>query len=139
MEEWFEREIRRVRGEIRRLIREVESLFEPLLSAESGEVEPLYEVIDAGDKLVVRVDLPKVERESIEILHSGDRLVVRARMREPLRLCDVPLYSRCEISGYRLELELPPNVSLEGARASFRSGLLEITLPKRRVYRVKVE
>ena len=139
MEEWIEEEIRRMRREVRRLIREVESFFEPFIDAERGEVEPLYEVKDVGDRIVVRVDLPKASKESIEVLRSGNKLVVKAKMREPLRLCDVPYYARCEVTGYKLELEIPPDVNTDEIKASFKSGMLEITLPKQRVYRVKVE
>lgn len=139
MEEWIEEEIRRMRREIRRLIREVESFFEPFIDAERGEVEPLYEIVDVGDKIVVRVDLPKASRESVEVLRSGNKLIVKARMKEPVRLCDVPPYARCEVTGYKLELELPPDINADEIKASFKSGILEITLPKQRVYRVKVE
>lgn len=139
MEEWFEREVRDLRREIRRIVRRVEGFFEQFFDVERGEVEPLYEVIDAGDRVIVRVDLPKAERESVEVLRVGDKLVVRARMREPLRFCDIPLYARCEVSGYKLELELPPDVKPEEITASFKAGFLEVVLPKQRVYRVRVE
>ncbi len=139
MEEWFEESFRELRRELRRLLREVEQVFEPIVDAESGEVEPLYEVVDVGDRILVRVDLPKVSKEAVEVSIVGRRLVVRAAMREPLRLCDVPYYARCEVTGYKLELELPPDVDAEGAQASFRSGYLEVTLPRRKSYRVRVE
>jgi len=139
VEEWFEESFRELRRELRRLLREVEQVFEPIVDAESGEVEPLYEVVDVGDRILVRVDLPKVSKEAVEVSIVGRRLVVRAAMREPLRLCDVPYYARCEVTGYKLELELPPDVDAEGAQASFRSGYLEVTLPRRKSYRVRVE
>jgi len=139
VEEWFEESFRELRRELRRLLREVEQVFEPIVDAESGEVEPLYEVVDVGDRILVRVDLPKVSKEAVEVSIVGRRLVVRAAMREPLRLCDVPYYARCEVTGYKLELELPPDVDAEGAQASFRSGYLEVTLPRRNSYRVRVE
>jgi HSP20 family protein len=139
VEEWFEESFRELRRELRRLLREAERLFEPVVDAERGEVEPLYEVVDAGDKVLVRVDLPKASKEAVEVSIVGRRLVVRASLREPLRLCDVPYYARCEVSGYRLELELPPDVDAESAQATFRSGYLEVTIPRRRSFRVKVE
>ncbi|MEM2616302.1 MAG: Hsp20/alpha crystallin family protein [Thermofilaceae archaeon] len=139
MEEWFEREMRELRREIRRFIKEFENLFEPVFDIERGEVEPLHEVHDAGDKVIIRVDLPKAAKESVEVLRMGNRLLVRARMREPVRLCDVPFYARCEVSGYKLELELPPDANPEEITASFKAGFLEIIVPKQKVYRVKVE
>lgn len=139
MESWFEESFRELRRELRRLMREVEKMVEPAIDAETGEVEPLYEVIDAGDKLVVRVDMPKVNKNSIEVLRAGSKLVIRAGMREPVRLCDIPFYSRCEVTGYRLELDIPPDVDVERIQAAYRSGYLEVILPKQRVYRIKVE
>jgi HSP20 family protein len=139
MEEWFEESFRELRRELRRLMREVEKFFEPVVDAERGEVEPLYEVIDAGDRILVRVDLPKVDKESVEVSVIGNKLVVKASMREPLRLCDLPYYARCEVAGYKLELEMPPDIDTEKIQATFRSGYLEITLPRKKAYRVKVE
>lgn len=139
MEEWFEESLREFRRELRRLMREVERLFEPVVDAEQGEVEPLYDVIDSGDRILVRVDLPRVKKEDIEVTRVGNRIVIRAPMREPLRMCDIPYYARCEITGYRLELEIPPDVDVEGMQARFRSGYLEITIPRKRAFRVKVE
>jgi HSP20 family protein len=139
MEEWFEESFRELRRELRRLMREVEKFFEPVVDAEKGEVEPLYEVIDAGDRILVRVDLPKVDKESVEVSVIGNKLVVKASMREPLRLCDLPYYARCEVTGYKLELEMPPDIDTEKIQATFRSGYLEITLPRKKAYRVKVE
>jgi HSP20 family protein len=139
MEEWFEESFRELRRELRRLMREVERFFEPVVDAESGEVEPLYEVVDAGDRILVRVDLPKVDKESVEVSVIGSKLVVKASMREPLRLCDLPYYARCEVTGYKLELEIPSDIDTEKIQATFRSGYLEIALPRKKVYRVKVE
>lgn len=139
MEEWFEESIRELRRELRRLIREAEKLFEPVVDAERGEVEPLYEVIDAGDRILVKVDLPKAKKESLEVSIVGSRLIIKASMREPLRLCDLPYYARCEITGYKLELEIPPDIDTEKIQAVFRSGYLELTLPRKKAFRVKVE
>ncbi len=139
MEEWFEETAREIRREIRRLVREFEELLRPIIDTETGEVEPLYEVLKRPDKVIIRVDLPGVRREDIEVYRTEDRITVRAKMGNPLNLCDIPVYSGCEIRGYRLDLELPPNVDTENIQAFYRKGYLEITLPRRKAYRVKVE
>ncbi|MEM1509401.1 MAG: Hsp20/alpha crystallin family protein [Thermofilaceae archaeon] len=139
MEEWFEETMREMRREIRRFMREFEELLKPLIDTDTGEIEPLYEVLKGPDKITIRVDLPRVRREDIEIYRTEDRLIVRAKMSNPLNLCDIPAYSGCEIRGYRLDLELPPNVDTERIQAIYRKGYLEIILPKHKAYRVKVE
>lgn len=139
MEEWFEETAREIRREIRRLVREFEELLRPIIDAETGEVEPLYEVLRGPDRIVIRIDLPGVRREDIEVYRTEDRITVRAKMSNPLNLCDIPAYSGCEIRGYRLDLELPPNVDTENIQAVYRKGYLEIILPRRKAYRVKVE
>jgi len=140
VEEWFEESFRRFRRELLRFMREVEELLKPFSDVEMGEVEPLYDVADTPDYLIVRVDLPKVRRrEDVEVMRYGDRLVVRARISEPLRIYDIPFYSGCEIRGYKLEVELPSTVDVERIEALFRTGYLELRIPKRRAFRVRVE
>ncbi|RLE88224.1 MAG: hypothetical protein DRJ96_05935 [Thermoprotei archaeon] len=140
MEEWIEESFRRFRRELLRFMREVEELVKPFTDVESGEVEPLYEVSDRPDRLVIRVDLPRVRgKEDVEVLRYGDRITIRARMREPLRISDIPFYSGCDIRGYKLEIELPSNADVEGIQATFRAGYLELVIPKRRAFRVRVE
>lgn len=140
MEEWFEEALERFRREFRRILREAEELLKPISDIGDGEVEPLYEVVDRPGEVLIRVDLPGVKRkEDVYISGHGNIISIRARISKPVRLYDIPFYSGCEIRGYRLEIELAGNVDLEKARASLRHGHLEIRVPKRRAFRVKVE
>lgn len=140
MEEWIEESFRRLRRELHRLMREMEELVKPFTDVESGEVEPLYEVSDRPDSIVVRIDMPRVRgKEDVEVLRYGNRVIVRARMREPLRISDIPFYSGCDIRGYKLEMELPADVDVGGMHATFKAGYLELVIPKRRAFRVRVE
>lgn len=140
MEDWFEETVERFRREMRRLMREMEELVKPVWDAEMGEVEPLYDVADTHDAVVVRVDLPGVRRrEDVQVSGHGNVLTIKARIDKPVRLCDIPFYSGCEIRGYKLELELAGEVDLERARAKFADGRLEVVIPRRRAFHVKVE
>ena len=140
MEDWLEESIRAFRRELRRITREIEEmLLRPFVDADRGEVEPLYEILERPEELVIRIDLPKVKREDVEVYNLGDRIIVRAKMKEPVKLCDIPAYAGCEIRGYRLEVDVPPDIDTSRIQAVFRMGYLEIVLPRRRAYRVKVE
>ena len=109
MEDWLEESIRAFRRELRRITREIEEmLLRPFVDADRGEVEPLYEILERPEELVIRIDLPKVKREDVEVYNLGDRIIVRAKMKEPVKLCDIPAYAGCEIRGYRLEVDVPP-------------------------------
>ena len=142
MEEWFFERFRRMREEVERMIREVErELFAPLFNLEERYLEPLYEVEETSDEVVVRLDLPCVRRrEDIRVVATEDRLLVEARMERYVSFEEFPTYRGASFNVFKKEIVLPSPVDPEGARAKFRGGILEVRLPKKhRAFRIEVE
>lgn len=127
---------------ITRLAEEIEDWFERFLPSRrttpafpwwmaSSEWYPAVDVYEKGDDLVVKVDLPGVNREDINVNVTDQYVTISAEARRE------DFYDRGGV--YREEryygsisrvIPLPLPVQPEKARARFRNGVLEITLPK---------
>jgi len=91
---------------------------------------PQVEVFERGNQLVVRADLPGMTRDDINVEFADDALVIRGE-RHSEREENEEGYYRSERSygGFYRSIPLPEGVSAENANATFRNGVLEITMP----------
>ena len=89
------------------------------------------DVIDHDEKLVVRGELPGVEKDDIEVTVMGDRLMIEAE-REFEERDEEDTYYRHEVGHGKLMriIALPVKVDAEKIHAELRDGILEVTLPK---------
>jgi len=78
--------------------------------------EPLTDVIDCGETIAVTVELPGVEKDNIK-LEVADQLLT-------IRVDDAT-------RRYFKEVKLPASVKEEAAKASYKNGILDITLTKK--------
>ncbi len=95
---------------------------------EEGAREPLTDIIEEKDKVRVIVELPGVEKDDIQ-LRVEDRLLDISVDKEDRK--------------FSKELELPSAVDTDSAQASYKNGVLEVSLtkvaPKKRGRAVKIE
>lgn len=125
--------------ELDRIQRRVDQLFERVLAGRGyagrepgGPVgwEPAVDVLETQDSFVVRAELPGLRREDIQLEVHERRLDLSGR-RDPL---DSPhTYQRMErtYGPFRRSFELAADVDEQGIVASYRLGVLEVTVPKR--------
>lgn len=113
--------------------RDVDRLFEHFFGRRSAwpqMVEPAIDSFIEGDKLIVRAQLPGADPKNVDVTISGNLLTIRAS-REELSEKQERDFLHQEISYGRFErsIALPPGTSGEGVKASFRNGVLELTIP----------
>ena len=106
------------------------------LNAQTGYSEgelgwvPRVEVRQSGNNLVIHAELPGVNENEVRVEVTDEGLVIEGeRKRE--QESDERGWHRSEISYgqfYRL-IPLPENAKLDQARANFRNGVLEVTVP----------
>jgi len=91
------------------------------------------DVIDKGDQFEIKVDLPGVNKEDINVSVEGARVTLQAESRQQKETKDgeVVLHSERTFTSYARNFELPAEVTDEGAAAGFENGVLTLTLPKR--------
>jgi len=92
------------------------------------------DVIDHDKELVVRAELPGVEKDDVDVTISGDRLTIEAE-REFEEEDEREDFYRHELGYGRLmrTVALPVEVDAENIHAELKEGILKVTLPKIRV------
>jgi HSP20 family protein len=89
------------------------------------------DVIDNGHELVVRVELPGVDREDCDIVVDGNTLFVRGEKRIDSTYVSGAYHVRqCAYGIFERAVTLPHNVHADRADAQFRNGVLVVRLPK---------
>ena len=91
---------------------------------------PQLETFRRGDKLVVRADLPGLRKEDVNVEVDNGMLTISGQRSEE-QVDDRDDFYRSERSygEFYRALPLPENVSGEACEATFKDGVLEVTLP----------
>jgi HSP20 family protein len=113
---------------------EVRPVRAPVQANGAAPVTPArVDVVDHGDRFAVKVDLPGVSKDDINLTVDGARVSVEATARASEQGPEQITVLRAERRGskYGRTLELPAEVDAEAAQASFENGVLSLTLPKR--------
>jgi len=92
------------------------------------------DIVDRDKELLVRAELPGVEKDDVEVTISGDRLTVEAE-REFEEEDEKEGFYRHELGYGKLirTVALPVEVDPEKIHAELKEGILKVTLPKIRV------
>ncbi|RLF09675.1 MAG: hypothetical protein DRJ98_07730 [Thermoprotei archaeon] len=119
-----------------------ETLFKPSWDVEECCLEPLIDVEERDEYVIVTADLPFVERkEDIKLDVTEDTLIIEANMTKSFRLERWGTVQRdVEFRSFRKLVRLPTLVDPEGTKATFKRGMLRVMLPKKvKRYTIKVE
>jgi len=92
---------------------------------------PSMDVIDRDNEVIVRVELPGVDKKDIDVSISNDTLTIKGTSGKELTE-EKGNYYRSEIRKGSISrtISLPPGVDSTKAEAKFKDGLLELTMPK---------
>ncbi|MBX6772341.1 MAG: Hsp20/alpha crystallin family protein [Chloroflexi bacterium] len=91
---------------------------------------PEIDLVDRPQELVLEVDLPGVERESIEVTLVGNTLTLQAVRKATVDGPESYLCHERPRGRYIRVIELPTEVIAERATAEYSDGVLRIALPK---------
>jgi HSP20 family protein len=114
---------------LNRLHRELDQTFES--QARDTTWSPAVDVHEEAERFVVHADLPGVKPADIEITADKGVLSLRgARAFEQRN--EAGRYARTErVNGkFARTFALPENVQADAIKASFKDGVLELTIPK---------
>lgn len=92
---------------------------------------PKVDVIDRDNEIVVRAELPGVDKKDVDISLANNTVTIKGSSRHEEKE-EKGDYYRCETSqgAFSRTLTLPADVNTEKAKANFKDGLLELVLPK---------
>jgi HSP20 family protein len=89
------------------------------------------DVSDDGQNIVVRLELPGVDRDDYDIVVDGPTLYIRGEKRHDAEHIGSSYYIRqCAYGSFQRAISLPHNVDAARAEAIYRSGVLTVKLPK---------
>ncbi|MBX6377199.1 MAG: Hsp20/alpha crystallin family protein, partial [Clostridia bacterium] len=92
---------------------------------------PSVDVYERGGDVVVEIELPGVDPENIRLEVNEDSVFVEAERREDKETQGEGLYRRVRRFGrVSRRIPLPTAVKADQARARYRNGLLEVTIPR---------
>ena len=93
---------------------------------------PQIEMFERENQLVIRADLPGLKKDDVQIELRDDSVVIQGERQEKRQEEREGFYSTERTYGrfYR-EIPLPEGADTEEATATFRDGVLEITIPRR--------
>ena len=123
------------RSSLRSLDRLVDELAQPLFGTTStGQFAPAMDIVERDGEILLRLDVPGVKREDLNVeVHQGRLIVSGERRHEEAREGDRHWHFERTFGSFRRALTLPRGVTESDVHASYEEGVLEIaiTLPKR--------
>jgi HSP20 family protein len=92
---------------------------------------PKVDVVDREAEVVVKAEIPGVEKKDIDISVGEDAITIKGSSRHEEKEENGDYYRREISSGAFLRtVALPATVDGTKAKANFKDGLLEVTIPK---------
>jgi len=94
-------------------------------------VSPAADMIDKKNEIVVKAEVPGVEKEDIKISLTDNTLTIKGETKKEKEEKDEDYYySEISYGSFARTLTLPERVQGDKVKASFKNGILEIHLPK---------
>ena len=138
------REFERMRREMDRLW---DSFFErrPTKIEEQGEFLPALDLAETDNELVVKCEVPGLEPKDIVISLSDGMLTIKGEKKQEReeKEADYHLVER-SYGAFTRSIQLPKEVQGDKINASYKNGILKVTLPKseeakKKEIKIKVE
>jgi len=96
-----------------------------------AERMPSVDLIERDNEILIRAEMPGVEKKDLDISVSNNRITIRGSTRSEQKEEKGEYYHREMRSGtYCRSITLPASVNGDKAKANFRDGVLEVTLPR---------
>ncbi len=114
----------------------IDRWFEDMVSGRPmGENEmgwvPRADIHETEDSFVVQFDLPGVEKQDVKVKFEDDTLIVSGERKHESKEDDKSFHRVERIYGsFTRSVEMPKAVQAEKIDATFKNGVLEVTLPK---------
>jgi HSP20 family protein len=98
---------------------------------ELEEISPPVVMYDKKDEIVVKAEIPGVEKENVNISLTDNTLTIKGEVKKEEEVKEEDYYySERSYGSFGRMLTLPVKVQADKIKASFRDGILEIHLPK---------
>lgn len=92
---------------------------------------PAVDVFEEKDDLVVKAEVPGIDKDNIEVTLSDSTLTIKGEKKKQEEVKEENYYrSERHHGAFMRTVELPKDVQPDKVKASFKNGVLEIRMPK---------
>jgi HSP20 family protein len=92
---------------------------------------PALDVFEEKDELVVKAELPGMEKDNVEVNLTDHTLTIKGEKKKEEEVKEEKYYrSERSYGSFVRTLQLPADVQADKVKASFKNGVLEVRLPK---------
>ena len=119
------------------LLDEVERTMAQLLprrwwpEAQEYELVPAVDVYETNDEVVVKAELPGIDKKDVDVTATEDRIVLSGETTSTEEVDEDNYYRReMRYGSFRRSIPLPHAVDPDAVTAKFTNGVLEIRAPK---------
>lgn len=117
-----------IQNEMNRLLSDY--FGEPAETTIAG-LSPAVDLVDTGENIQVKVELPGIDRKDVEILLKDDTLTIKGEKKEEKEeKGENRYYIERKFGKFSRTLTLPSRIKGDKAAAKFVNGVLHVTLPK---------
>jgi HSP20 family protein len=103
---------------------------------------PLTSIWETDDNVIIEIDLPLVKKRDIHLRLVEEGLEIEASLKRCVQFKSWGTIQRsCEFRSFYKIISLPTQVVPEGAKATFKKGILRIELKKRKkgIYQISID
>lgn len=132
--------------EISRMFRLMDEMFQDmsrwgfpsLFEREEFLIYPPVDVIEDNKEIVVKVEIPGVEKENVKVLIDNNMLTISGEKKTE-KVDESKNYYTAErrFGSFKRVMTLPSTVDPDKIKASYKDGVLTIVLPKKEEARAK--
>lgn len=114
--------------ELNRLV--IEAFRElPQTTDAATKLAPAVDVVTKGGDMIIRADLPGVKREDVDVSFRNGVLTISGERKEEEEHEDAGyLVKERRYGAFRRSMTLPEGIDEERIKASFKDGMLEVTV-----------
>ena len=106
--------------------------------SEFQDTSPAVDMYDDKNEIVVKAEVPGVDKENISISLSENMLTIKGEMKKEEETKEEDYYySERSYGSFMRTLNLPAKVNEKKIKASFKDGVLEIHMPKAPEHKAK--
>ncbi len=105
-----------------------------------NKIEPLSDIRETNDRIVISVDLPFVtSKDQIQIYFYGDSIEIVANASKKIKWRNgISAGEAFETNQYEKRVKLPFTINENDVKATFKNGILFITIDKKNIKKRKI-
>jgi len=119
---------------------QMDRIFDTLLRGEESEQlmgkglwAPAVDIYETENEIVLKAELPGVDKDDLEVKVENNTLILKGEKRQETEIKKENYHRAERIYGqFQRIFTLPDTVDTDKIKASFKSGILTLTLPKKK-------